>query len=218
MTVLTSDFTTNNTDIPLSGGHQFERLLTVFRSILNQPDMVRVSRDEVMDAATVAIAQPREKADIFWGKLKLELQSEIILCVAFFFLKFFYLPSPMAVASHIIRKRSQKFVPFIKQLVRRGSFIMKRLVDIAFSIIDARRDQKYGNTGIGEKKISRRSSTHFYNSLHAQLMFLCMVCLVTLISVRCCVTSTTTMLIMLLQIVWRNVSRRFRHRSSSIGK
>jgi len=103
-------------DIGLYGGHQFERLLSSFKSITSQPSVFQVTKEEVKVAATVTKRQLNDKSDIYW------------------------------VASHIIRKRCQQFAPLIRQLIRRGTFILKRLSDISFSLVDARRDHRYNSS------------------------------------------------------------------------
>jgi len=87
--------------------------LNVFKTIVLLPSISRIGNKELAECAAVAINDRSNDFD----------QS--------------------CVASHIAQKRSQQlFVPLIEQLCTRGAFIMKRLADIAFGVMESRKENK----------------------------------------------------------------------------
>jgi len=106
--------TIKNWEMKLYGGQQFERMMNVFNFITHHSDIFAITMKDVEDA--VAVGSQRNNMYDY------EL-----------------------VASHIVQNKIKEvFVTLIEQLCKRGEFIMKRLADIGFGILESRSAKKTG--------------------------------------------------------------------------
>eukprot|EP01114_Cavostelium_apophysatum_P004905 TRINITY_DN1536_c0_g1_i1.p1 TRINITY_DN1536_c0_g1~~TRINITY_DN1536_c0_g1_i1.p1 ORF type:complete len:422 (-),score=162.34 TRINITY_DN1536_c0_g1_i1:86-1351(-) len=109
-----NELNVKNFDIKLYGGQQFERMMNVFQAIIDQSGIFEVTMKDV-DAAAVISMQRTSAYDYAW------------------------------VASHIVQHYiNLTFSALIDQLCHRGEYIMRRLADIAFNIVESRSNKKIG--------------------------------------------------------------------------
>jgi len=106
-------------DNRLYGGQQFERLLTEFRVMAEQIPVPDICVNDIAGSGTGGIASLRNAQSVAWD------------------------------ASDLARQKSQEiFEPLVQQLGRRAAYVLKRLSEIAESIID---EQRRGNGSNGEE-------------------------------------------------------------------
>ena len=113
-------FNLKTIDTRLYGGHQVERMLHIFKSIVSE--YTSISNEEIKESATVAI---KDKSNIFDNTL---------------------------IASHISQKKCNNiYSPLIEQICNRCSYILKRLSDIAFTVLDNRRAARITSRTIADE-------------------------------------------------------------------
>jgi len=115
-----------NVDTKLYGGQQFERMTSVFKAIVSQPQISTITKDELEDAAAVTQSQSASNnlSDYCW------------------------------VACHLVKHHINKvFIPLIDQVVKRGSLIMKRLADIAFIAMENRSASDLKRVGLQQSVV-----------------------------------------------------------------
>jgi len=117
-------------------------MVSVFKVITNAPDFSSISEEDVEESAAVG-SQRNNVFDYAW------------------------------VASHIVQKQiSQIFEPLIEQLCKRGEYIMKRLADIGFSIVESRSSKKVGSRGSSnEEQLSAMRGYSYFQSTVRDVFF-----------------------------------------------
>jgi len=109
-------------DNKLYGGHQFERMILLFKCIVNQEGLSKISSQEIDEAVVLAVGPKNFMSEYIWA------------------------------ASLIVQRKVERlFEPLVEQMCKRGAFIMKRLADIAFNSVEmrgsgARRAKQSGNS------------------------------------------------------------------------
>jgi len=121
-------FETPMQDNRIYGGQQFERLLSEFRLVAEHIPVPEISVDDITTGGGAGIPSLRNAPNSVWA------------------------------ASDLARQKTQEiFEPLVQQLGRRASYVLKRLSEIAESIID---EQRRGN-GSDDSSDSLEDYTYF---------------------------------------------------------